>query len=155
MNQQDIRTVKKVIKKEKRMKVKKIWTDNDFDEMGWHDSRLYQLKFPDEDCNFILYIDYIFEWVKYKDRYKFWVSPCEMVFKNVIDLNLNLLFENSIGIDIDLIKREEMGLTPNGKMTDWKYQIETDRGRIEFTSTGFEMNLISQPILSKSQSINK
>lgn len=137
------------------MEVKEIWTDSDFDEMGWHDSRLYRMKFPDEDYNFILYIDYIFKWEKQKDdSFKFWVSPCELKFQNISNLKLNLSFEDFLEIFICEIKRQKIGLTPNGKMIEWKYIVETDRGDIEFESTDFEMNLISQPILSESQDLS-
>ncbi|MBG6133200.1 hypothetical protein IWQ47_004466 [Aquimarina sp. EL_43] len=137
------------------MEVKEIWTNEDFREMGWHDSRLYQIKFPDEECNFTLYLDYIFKWEKQEnDFFKFWVSPCEMIFKNVLDSEINISFKKAIGIDIIEIKREKVGLTPNGKMIDWKFLIETDKGTIELIATDFEMNVISQPVLSDSQSIN-
>lgn len=137
------------------MEVKEIWTNDDFSEMGWHDSRLYQLKFPDEGCNFVLYLDYIFKWEKQDDDFfKFWVSPCEMIFHNVVDADINISFKKSIGIDIIDIKRTKIGLTPNGKMIDWKYLIETDKGNIELIATDFQMKVISQPIFSSSQSIN-
>ncbi len=136
------------------MKVKEKWTNKDFNEMGWLDSRLYQIKFPDEEFDFTIYLDYIFKWEEQEDGFfKFWVSPCEMVFKNVSDLDINISFAKSIGIDIDNIKREKIGLTPNGKMINWKFSIETDKGFIELVATDFEMNLISQPILSNGQDL--
>ncbi len=123
--------------------------------MGWHDSRLYQLKFPDEDCNFVLYLDYIFKWEEQNDGFfKFWVSPCKMTFHNVIDADINISFRKSIGIDIIDIKRKKIGLTPNGKMIDWKFLIETDKGNIGLVATDFEMKVISQPIFTSSQSIS-
>jgi len=136
------------------MEIKEKWTDDDFDEMGWHDSKLYQLKFLDENYHFTLYLDYIFEWVKEKEGYKFWVSPCVLTFENVVNLNLNLSFENNIGVYIVAIDREKIGFTPNGKMMEWKYLIETDRGNIEFASTGFKMERISEPVLTESQDLS-
>lgn len=136
------------------MNVKEIWTNTDFEEMGWHDSRLYQVKFPGEESEFVLYLDYIFEWVKPEEGekfFKFWVSPCELIFENIYNLKLNLSFENYIDIYVDDIKREKIGLTPNGKMIDWNFVIETDKGNIEFKATGFRMKTISQPKLSEHQ----
>lgn len=135
------------------MEVKEKWTNVDFDEMGWHDSRLYQFKFPDESFSFTLYLDYIFKWVEEKDSYKFWVSPCELTFKDVYNLKLNLSFENHLGLYISDIKRKKLK-SINNNITEWEFEIETDRGSIEFTSTDFEMNLISEPILSESQDLN-
>jgi hypothetical protein len=137
------------------MKVKEKWTNNDFDEMGWHDSRLYKIKFPDDEFNFTIYLDYIFKWEKGNDGFfKFWVSPCEMIFKNVFNLDMNISFKKSINIDIDNIKRDKAGLTPNGKMTNWNFLIETDKGFIELMGTDFEMNVISQPVFINSQDIS-
>ncbi|MBQ4804095.1 hypothetical protein J8L88_14630 [Aquimarina sp. MMG015] len=137
------------------MEIKDKWTDADFDIMGWHDSRLYQIKFPDENYNFTLFLDYIFKWEKQNDEtFKFLVSPCELKFENISNFKMSLSFENFLEIFIVEIRREKLGLTPNKKMMEWKYIIETDRGDIEFESTGFKMNLISQPILSDYQSLN-
>ena len=137
------------------MEVKETWTNKDFEVMGWHDSRLYQLKFPDEDCNFIIYLDYIFKWEEQANGFfKFWVSPCRIIFKNVLDADINISFKKSIGIDINEIKREKIGVTPNGEMIDWKFLIETDKGTIELIATDFEMHVISQPVLIDSQSLN-
>lgn len=135
------------------MEVKKLWTDLDFEEMGWHDSRLYQIKFPNEKCALVLYLDYIFRWEKIEESYKYWVSPCEITFKNVINLKLNLTFDDSVGVDINSINREFKGLTPNQKHKQWIYRIQTDKGEISFMTTGFEMNLINNPVLSDSQDL--
>lgn len=137
------------------MEVKRTWSNSDFKEMGWHDSRLYQLKFPDEECDFVLYIDYIFKWVEQPDgHYKFWVSPCELTFKNVINLEIDISFKNSVGIDISEIKREKIGLTPNKKMTNWRFIVDTDKGNIELVATDFDMKVISQPKLIESQDLS-
>lgn len=137
-----------------KFEIKDIWTDNDFELMGWHDSTLYQIKFLDKNLDFTLYIDYIFEWIQIENKFEFLVAPCELVFRNVLNLKVSLEFENYVGIYIDSIKRKKIGKTPNGKFIYWKYSILTDRGGIEFTATGFEMHLISKPILSKSQDLS-
>ncbi|MGS2762775.1 hypothetical protein [Sinomicrobium sp. M5D2P9] len=133
------------------MKIKETWTDKDFEEMNWHDSRLYQLKFPDDNCDFTLYLDYIFEWIEDEKGYKFLVAPCELVCYNVIDLKLDIIFDKSVGIDINIITRKNIGKTPNGKLNQWRYLVETDKGTIDFTTTGFSMKTISDPILSRNQ----
>ncbi len=134
------------------MRVKEKWTNDDFNYLGWHDSRIYKITFPNEELNFIIYIDYIFKWEKEDNNFfKFWVSPCKLIFKNISDLELNISLKGYVGIDIDEIKREKMGLTPNKKMTDWKFIIDTDRGVIELIATDFEMIVISQPKLLNSQ----
>ena len=137
------------------MKVKKEWSEKDFNIMGWHDATLYEMYFPNENHKFILNLDYIFKWVKSKseEKYSFWVSRCKLSFHNVTNLKINLNFENGVGIYIHDIERKGIGLTPNGKMMDWQYEIETDKGQITFITTGFIQEVISNPILSDSQSL--
>ena len=40
-----------------------IWTEADFDVMGWHDSQIHATAFFPEDFELVLDIDYIFDWV--------------------------------------------------------------------------------------------
>ena len=50
---------------------KKIWTEVDFQIMGWHDSPIYGLSFQSEpsthSSELILDIDYIFQWISPPD----------------------------------------------------------------------------------------
>lgn len=41
---------------------KYLWTEEDFNQMGWHDSNIYAIAFG-ENFEFKLDIDYIFQWV--------------------------------------------------------------------------------------------
>ena len=68
---------------------KKIWTDADFDKMGWHDSNIYKIRLT-EDLE--LDIDYILQWNKPGLEglpFTFWVAPATLVFKNIRNLNLS------------------------------------------------------------------
>ena len=136
------------------MKVKMKWTDSNFEEMGWHDSRLYSIAFPRENLVLSLNIDYIFKWVEREDEaYNFWVAPCLLKFHNVLNLKIDIDFSNSVGIDIQLMKRIDKGVLSNGKMRIWEYFIDTDKGNISFLSTGFVQDVLDDPILSESQYI--
>ncbi|MBL7999657.1 MAG: hypothetical protein JNL32_13610, partial [Candidatus Kapabacteria bacterium] len=90
------------------MKVKEVWTDNDFEEMGWHDSYIHAISFPYDTLDLSLDIDYLFKWV-FDDKdnmYDFWVSPCTLTFVNVLDIKIELNFQNSIGLYIVAILRD-------------------------------------------------
>lgn len=138
------------------MDVKHIWTDADFDEMGWHDSRVYSLSFPDENFEFSLDIDYIFQWVQPTDiSFQFWVSPCTLVFKDVTDLKVDIDFSNSITVSIIGIERSSVRMSQNGKAIIWKYIIETDKGILTFLSTGFRQYVRDNPSLSNSQDLGR
>ena len=135
------------------MQVKDIWTDVDFEEMGWHDSYIYNISFPDENQKLILDIDYIFKWVldEKSNLYNFWVSPSKLIFLDVLHLRIDLDFQNTVGLDIQDINRSNPQLYPNGKDIKWDYLILTDNGSISFESSGYIQNIIKQPILSTSQ----
>lgn len=87
--------------------------------------------------------------------YKFWVSPCILVFSDVMNLNLNLDFQNAIGLDIQDINRYNQGLYPNGKDIKWDFEIVTDKGDIKFESSGYRQVLKEQPVFSQSQVLTR
>jgi len=43
------------------------WTEQDFDLMGWHDSKIYSINFDMDNHRIIFDIDYIFDWIKNPD----------------------------------------------------------------------------------------
>jgi len=82
---------------EKYILEKKIWTEEDFDKMGWHDNRIHAMHFlSDEKAwkNQIIFdIDYILAWVKVpKDNiyYSFWISPSTLIFDDAFDLKMDI-----------------------------------------------------------------
>ena len=138
------------------MKVSEIYSDAEFNDMGWHDNRVYNIGIPTEDNKFKLDIDYIFEWSKEGDEYSgFWVSPCEIVFKDVYGLKINIDFTQYVLLFISTITRENKRLSPNGKAEIWDYKIELDNGSIEFSATGFEQFVKEQPVFSDSQALGR
>lgn len=139
------------------MKVKKKWTDLDFEEMGWHDSIIYSISFPNNDQRLSLDIDYIFKWVLDQETnlYKFWVSPCQLIFESVMYLKIDIDFSNSIGIYISDIKRKNPQLSPNGKNILWDYLILTDKGQISFQALGYNQIVNEQPVFINSQTIER
>jgi hypothetical protein len=139
------------------MNVKEIWTEEDFEEMGWHDSRIHAIFFPNEDLELSLDIDYLFKWIldDKSNLYSFWVSPCILLFFNVLNLKISIDFQNIIGLDILDINRQNPRLSPNGKTTLWDFEIITDKGYIKFESSGYRQVVKKQPILSQSQVLDR
>lgn len=135
------------------MNIKEIWTDEDFEDMGWHDSHIHAISFPNEDLELSLDIDYLFKWIQddISNLYNFWVSPCILLFFNVLHLKISIDFQNTIGLDILDIKRRNPRLSPNGKITLWDFEIVTDKGDIKFESSGYRQIIKKQPISSQSQ----
>lgn len=134
------------------MNIKNIWTNSDFEEMGWHDNRIYKITFPNKSFNFSLYLDYIFDWDRTNS--KCLISPCELVFENVSNLKVNLDFQDTSLLFINEIKRSESKPSINNKTLIWYYDIGCDIGTISFNSTGFKQVVIKPPILSESIYLN-
>ena len=138
---------------------KRIWSEKDFQAMGWHDCTILALAL--EKHNLLLDIDYILNWVepsKRGDPYKFWVSPATLIFENIHSLAIDIDIEgwNLDGhqIEIDDIEREdqqEFGKSGTIKQTEWKWTIMLQEGDIVFRSIGYKQYLRKKPILSSSE----
>lgn len=136
---------------------KPIWTEQDFDQMGWHDSHIHAISFG-EGFQFKLDIDYIFEWVhpKVNETYfNFWIAPCTLVFENVWDLRLDILISSDIELEIDDLRRENAREARNAayieKKTEYDWTIETHQGDITFKSVGYIQYVRMRPVLTSSQ----
>lgn len=136
---------------------KQIWNDSHFDHMNWHDNYIHSFILPDENLIFELDIDYILQWIKKIDSnlFKFKVAPARLKFYDVLGLNINLVYENSTGINIDSISRRNRRLSPNNKKIIWNYFIETDKGIISFESTGYSLTLSEKSQIIDSQRLKR
>lgn len=133
------------------MDVKELWETEDFEEMGWHDARIYSIVVPGEDYKLKLDIDYIFKWELKGEFFNFWVSPCSLSFLDVSDLKINIDFKNNLMLFISDINRFNERLSPKGKFTVWDYEIECDNGMISFSATGYEQQVRKPPVFSEGQ----
>jgi hypothetical protein len=136
-----------------------ILTTADFDQMGWHDCKVYAISFFDkENFELALDIDYILKWVKTNkndDYFKFWVAPATLIFKNVYDININL---SSIDFKIDEIVRSNPVRPKNadylGDVFEHDWTILTSNGELTFRSIGYLQIIRQKPILVDQQFID-
>ena len=138
---------------------KSIWTNNDFEEMGWHDSKIYGMTIEKHDDNwaadFLLDIDYIFKWVHPvppAQTFTFWIAPCTLIFKECFDLYIE--YDTNAG-SLDLMEIDDLCLSDkieqeNNKLA-YKWIIELQQGQIELKSYGFEQIVRQKPIHVQSQ----
>ena len=77
---------------------KAIWTETDFEVMGWHDSIIHGISFSNHpetfEASLLFDIDYTFQRIldEASQTYSFFVSPCTLVFYEVVDLNIDISF---------------------------------------------------------------
>jgi hypothetical protein len=135
---------------------KTLWTQEDFETMGWHDSLVYGIAFG-ESFQLLLDIDYIFKWVLIGNTYHFWVSPCTLVFEKVYNLKFDLEFPD-IELEIDNLTRNNPQFLANtdvnigNTVMDWV--IETQQGEISFKSVGYKQYVRQLPRYLPSQTVS-
>lgn len=122
---------------------KKIWTDADFDKMGWHDNHIYKIRLTGD---LEMDIDYILKWNEPDFDglpFTFWVAPATLVFKNIQNLNFVFDTEFEDSFEIEDIER--------GK-NEWT--VITRHGDIQFTADGYEQFIRQQPSFQFGQTIS-
>ena len=136
-----------------------VWTESDFEQMGWHDARIHAIAFLPDSFEFVLDIDYILRWVRpgeSETHYKFWVAPATLVFDNVHDLRIDL--EPYAGVEIQDIRREDPQEPKNaeyvGRDTEWRWVIEAQEGEISLRAAGYKQYFRSEPVFGSQQSLD-
>jgi hypothetical protein len=127
-----------------------IWTEADFDQMGWHDATIHGIAFLNDTFELAFDIDYIFEWVQPvapDPGFRFWVAPCTLVFTNVIDLAVDL--KPYAEVSIDSVSRNDPGVPLNaeyiGRRIDWRWIVACAGGTVTFRAAGYTLYVRQAP----------
>ncbi len=138
-----------------------ILSEKDYEDMDWHDCRIYGFIFDTREYEFyqetdlVFDIDYIAEWIKEPNSssLSFKVAPCTLVFENIWDLEINIdtkasqYSPNHFEIySLSLIDKELF----NGFYT-YTWLIELLIGKIQFCSKGYQQFMRQPPIKTGSQ----
>jgi hypothetical protein len=129
---------------------KAVWTDADFDVMGWHDCKLYALALTQDDENdfagrLFLDIDYVVRWAggDAGSNFTFWISPATLIFHGVTGLEGSISqgqrFRESF--EIDAIVREPIDGQP--EYSRWSLRSELE---ITFRAAGFRQIMRRAPM---------
>ena len=138
---------------------KSIWTQEDFDIMGWHDANIYGMIIEKGEepwqGNLVLDIDYIFEWlhpIPPQEYFSFWVAPCTLIFKEVCELRIDVDQQGNTFelFDFDSITMPSKKELDNG-CTVYEWLLRLHIGEIQFKSLGFEQIVRKSPIYTNSQ----
>jgi hypothetical protein len=126
---------------------KSVWSEADFEKMGWHDCPIYGVRFED---NVAFDIDYIFKWVRYENEssYKFWLSPATLVFEQARNLKVEIDMQFINGLEIAEIHQKKIN------NNEYEYHIETQEGDIRLSASGYKQYIRKDPILKQSQSLS-
>lgn len=135
-----------------------LWTKADFEQMGWHDARIYAAAFAPEAFKLAFDIDYILQWVQptSDEFYRFWVAPATLVFENVHDVKFDL--EPFEGVEIADLRREDPQPCKNagfiGRDKEWRWVIETQQGDITLRAIGYKQHFRREPVFGRAQSVD-
>jgi len=138
---------------------KKVWTQDDFEVMGWHDANIYGMIIEKgEDPwqgNLMFDIDYIFEWVHPippQQLFAFWVAPCTLIFRDVYELRMDI---DQQGNSLDLFDFHSISLLSKNELENgtivYEWLLELHIGEIQFKSLGFEQIVRMAPIYTNGQ----
>jgi hypothetical protein len=132
-----------------------LWTDQDFEVMGWHDTRIHAVAFFPEAFELALDIDYIFQWIDPRENeahFTFWVAPATWVFEGVYELRFDTECDFGEAFEIDSVERSDakaVSYEESGRH-DWLWKIETQQGLISLRSVGYKQyirgNAIHTPL---------
>lgn len=132
---------------------KTVFTDEDFDNMKWHDCRIHSIGFYPDEYEVAFDIDYIFEWEKPESNethFKLWISPATLVFHNINDLEISV--EPSRGLNVDFLERTDPREPKNlkylqQKKHEWLWKMGCMEGEIKMYSVGYSLFVRRPPKL--------
>ncbi len=134
---------------------KAVWTESDFERMGWHDARIYAIDFTRLTTEFELAIDidYIFEWQQTGENYSFWSAPCTLVFHECYDVIMELAISDTPSIS-DLTRSDPTrprNAEHTGRDTEWTWRIDCPQGEVVLKASGYTQYVRRRPTFSASQ----
>jgi hypothetical protein len=142
---------------------KSLWTTADFELMGWHDSIIYGLSLLSDaetkESELLLDIDYIFQWNSPEPpniHYTFWVAPCTLVFKNVLNMQLRLDSGSLLSPEMEIADINRLEIIDRGELFPKaaKWQVELQNGDFVFEADGFEQYVRRLPIHCEGQQLS-
>ncbi|MSP38146.1 MAG: hypothetical protein EXR70_06615 [Deltaproteobacteria bacterium] len=137
------------------------WTEQQFQEMLWHDNAVHGVSFrnPDEDYSFdlIFDIDHVVEWIEIpNDGYEYIVSPATLTFHDVDKVVFDVKLNYKENLEINFIDRQDISTDAQRnvgyKLYRWKISLHSQSSQHEnvivFESSGFTQELRRDPIRS-------
>lgn len=124
-----------------------IWTEKDYDQMGWHDATVYGLRL-NKDLEIDL--DYIFQWNQPEVEgfhFTFLVGPCTLVFESPTELS----FELNQSFDDKWLEIEDIEMTLVDNKRHWT--IIAKQGDISFKADSFKQIVRRLPSLQLGQAV--
>lgn len=138
------------------------WTDNNFNDITWHDNTIHGLYLKEDMDGFIneLYfdIDHILEWIKPIEPdgfFNFLISPSTLVFKDVHNLKIDIDSGSTTTLSLQIENLYNLGkINKSSTYFTSKWHIELQNGDIFFEAKGFQQNTRRRPIFTNKQRLS-
>ena len=137
---------------------KAIWSEADFDQMGWHDVHVRALAFDPERFELLFDIDYILEWIHPaagERSFTFRLAPATLIFTNVHEIRFDVSSRGDL--EIDAFTRSDATSPRNAaylsNKIEWVWTLQCQEGVISFRSVGFTMRLRRPAVLTSAQQL--
>src|SRR5262249_38588434 len=134
-----------------------IWTDQQFEEMSWHDNHVHGLRIEEGEYGsgeLALDLDYIVEALCDGARYTFRIVPVYLRFLGVTNLRVVLAYSTptaALGpFSIHAIERRNE-VRERYVAQLWKIAINWPQGEIVFEAKGFDHPAMGTPLVSELQ----
>jgi hypothetical protein len=125
-----------------------LWTEADFERMGWHDASVYAWRLTSQEV--LLDIDYIFQWNQPEVKgtsFTFWVAPATLAFQEVRGVELDFDYTGGLSkedaLEIDSVEREP----------DDEWTIQFQNGYLGFRAAGFSQYVRRAPSFEFGQQV--
>jgi hypothetical protein len=133
---------------------RRIWTEADFEQMGWHDCAVHALAFRPERFELRLDLDYILRWIAPTEPggpFTFRLAPATLVFHNVSEATVDLQPWTGALPTLDALTRADPQPTPNGRLVTWSWELDGHEGAIRLRATGYTQALRAAPRVAPEQ----
>lgn len=138
-----------------RKNKKKIFTTDEFDQLSWHDVTIKNVSFINKKFELLFEIDFILDWLHPKSEieyFKFNVAKASLLFENVYDLQIEI--NTDANVRINEVSRSKRSTNKNTGVEEWVWLLDCIEGSIKFISSGFVLELKSNPIISETQNLD-
>lgn len=139
----------------------RVWTDQQFDDMSWHDNHVHALRFmegEDGSGDLILDLDHIVEWIDGEnDSFCFRILPVTLAFHGVMFLRASLDYATTPAAFGPFVIREIQRRSEQRERYVaqlWKIAVNWPSGEFSFEARGFTQKGNGEPVLTDGQRLS-
>jgi hypothetical protein len=125
---------------------------------SFHDVHVHGLRWRRDQFSFSMDLQYILQWIESTGgaaAYRFSICEARLVFRDVDELKISMEWSSeSLDSQIDVVRILESRMTPNGQVQQYfEIEFSNPQAGIMFWSTGYEVCLLTEPVISDVTSI--